>query len=55
VYPWFVPEEVLFSAEPPRAIDFLDDALVFEYHCSPLRKKLSITLEETHTLRGENL
>ena len=55
VHPWFFPEEVLFSATPPRAIDFLDDALVIEYHRSPLIKTLRITVEETYTLRGENL
>jgi hypothetical protein len=55
VHPWFFPEEVLFSAAPPRAIDFLDDALVIEYHRSPLIKTLRITVEETYTLRGENL
>ena len=55
VRPWFFPEEVLFSAAPPRAIDFLNDALVIEYHRSPLRKTLRITVEETYTLQGENL
>jgi hypothetical protein len=54
VHPWFFPEEVLFSAMPPQVIDFLDDALVIEYHRSPLIKTLRITVEETYTLRGEN-
>jgi hypothetical protein len=54
VHPWFFPEEVLFSTAPPRVIDFLDDALVIEYHRSPLIKALRITVEETYTLRGEN-
>jgi hypothetical protein len=38
-----------------RIIDFLDDALVIEYNRSPLIKTLRITVEETYTLRGENL
>jgi hypothetical protein len=54
VHPWFFPEEVLLSAAP-RVIDFLDGALVIEYHRSPLIKTLRITVEETYTLRGENL
>jgi hypothetical protein len=53
VYPWFFPEEVLLSPQPPRVIDFLDDALVIEYHRSPLIKTLHITVEETYTLQGE--
>jgi len=55
VRPWFFPEEVLFSAIPPRAIDFLDDGLVIEYHRSPLIKTLRITVEETYSLQGEVL
>ncbi len=55
VHPWFFPEDVLFSATPPRVIDFLDDALVLEYNRSPLIKTLRITVEETYTLLGENL
>jgi hypothetical protein len=54
VRPWFFPEEVLFSTTPPRAVDFLDDALVIEYHRSPLMKTLRITVEETYTVRGES-
>ncbi len=54
VHPWFFPEEMLFSAIPPRVVDFLDDALVIEYHRSPLIKTLRITVEETYTLQGEN-
>jgi hypothetical protein len=54
VHPWFFPEDVLFSCKPPRAIDFLDDALVIEYQRSPLIKTLRITVEETYSLRGEN-
>lgn len=52
---WFFPEEVLFSSIPPRVIDFLDDALVIEYHRPPLVKRLRITVEESYTVRGENL
>ena len=54
VRPWFFPEEMLFSAVPPRVIDFLDDALVIEYHRSPLTKTLRIKVEETYTLQGES-
>jgi hypothetical protein len=46
---------VLLSAAPPRVIDFLDGALVIEYHRSPLVKTLRITVEETYTLGGKNL
>jgi hypothetical protein len=55
VHPWFFPEEVLFSGAPPRVFDFLDDALVIEYHRSPLIKTLRITVEETYTFQGESL
>lgn len=54
VHPWFFPEEALFSDAPPRVIDFLEDALVIEYHRSPLIKTLRITVEETYTMQGEN-
>jgi hypothetical protein len=54
VHPWFFSEDVLFSSRPPRAIDFLDDALVIEYHRSPLIKTLRITIEETYSLQGES-
>jgi hypothetical protein len=53
--PWFFPEETLLSSSPPRVVDFLNDELVIEYHRSPLIKTLRITVEETYTLRGENL
>ena len=55
VHPWFFPEEVLFSATPPRVIDFLDDALVIRYNRSPLVKTLRIAVEESYTLQGEAL
>ena len=54
VSPWVFSEEVLFSALPPRVIDFLNDALVIEYHRSPLIKTVRITVEETYTLQGDN-
>jgi hypothetical protein len=54
VHPWFFSEEVLFSARPPRVIDFVDDALVIEYHRSPLIKTVRITVEETYSLQGDN-
>jgi hypothetical protein len=49
-WPWFFSEEILFSARPPRVLDFLDDALVVEYDRPSLIKTLRITLEETLTL-----
>jgi len=55
IQPWFFPEDVLYSAEPPRVIDFLDDAPVLEYKRSPLIKTLRITVEETYTSQGEDL
>jgi hypothetical protein len=45
--PWFFSEEVLFSADPPRVVDFLDDNLVLEYDRLPLIKTLRITMDET--------
>ena len=54
-YPWFFSEQVLFSPRPPRVVDFLDDTLILEYNRSPLIKTLRITVEETYTLRGEDL
>ena len=35
---------------PPRAIDFLGDALVTEYHRSPIIKARRVKVEETYTL-----
>jgi hypothetical protein len=55
VRPWFFPEEVLFSATPPRVIDFLNDALVIEYNRSPLIKTLRVNIEETYSFAGEKL
>ncbi len=45
--PWFFSEEVLFSADPPRVLDFLDDNLILEYDRPPLIKTLRITVDET--------
>jgi hypothetical protein len=45
--PWFFNEETLFSATPPRVIDFLDDALVLEYNRHLLIKTVSVTIEES--------
>jgi hypothetical protein len=45
--PWFFNEETLFSATPPRVVDFLDDALVLEYNRPLLIKTVSITVEES--------
>jgi hypothetical protein len=45
--PWFFNEETLLSAEPPRVIDFLDDALVLEYNRPLLIKTVSVKIEES--------
>jgi hypothetical protein len=45
--PWFFNEETLLSATPPHVIDFLDDALVFEYNRPLLIKTVSVTIEES--------
>ena len=45
--PWFFNEETLFSATPPRVIDFLDDALTLEYNRPLLIKTVSVTIEES--------
>jgi hypothetical protein len=45
--PWFFSEDVLFSADPPRLIDFLDDDVILEYDRPPLIKTLRITMDET--------
>jgi hypothetical protein len=45
--PWFFNEETLFSATPPRVIDFLNDALTLEYNRPLLIKTVSVTIEES--------
>jgi len=47
--PWFFSEDVLFSSNPPRVLDFLDEELVLEYDRPPLIKTLRITMEESLT------
>jgi hypothetical protein len=47
--PWFFSEDVLFSADPPRVTDFLDDHLILEYDRPPLIKTLRITIDATFT------
>jgi len=47
IKPWFFSEEVLFSADPPRVLDFLDENLILEYDRPPLIKTLRITMDET--------
>ena len=49
IKPWFFSEEVLFSADPPRVLDFLDNNLILEYDRPPLIKTLRITMDETFT------
>jgi len=45
--PWFFNEEALFSATPPRVIDFLDDALTLEYDRPLLIKTVRVAIEES--------
>jgi hypothetical protein len=47
VQPWFFNEETLFSATPPRVVDFLDDSLVLEYNRPLLIKTVRVTVEES--------
>jgi hypothetical protein len=47
--PWFFPEDVLFSDNPPRVIDFLNDDLVLQYSRPALHKTIRITIEEILT------
>jgi hypothetical protein len=44
---WFFAEEFLFSSNPPRVVDFLNEDLVIEYDRPPLIKTVIITMEET--------
>ena len=44
--PWFFPEKILFSDNPPHLVDFLEDDLVLEYTRPALIKTLRITMEE---------
>ena len=45
--PWFFSEEILFSDDPPRITDFLDEQFTIEYERPRLIKTLRITMEET--------
>jgi len=47
--PWFFSEQVLFSNDPPRVLDFLNDEFVIEYQRPPLIKTLRLTMTETLT------
>ena len=47
VGPWFFPEDILFSENPPRVTDFLDKLFTIEYQRPRLIKTLCITMEET--------
>jgi hypothetical protein len=44
--PWFFSEDILFSENPPRVSDFLEDDLILEYDRPALIKTLRITTEE---------
>jgi hypothetical protein len=45
--PCFFAEDVLFSADPPRVTDFLDDLLTLHYDRPALIKTLRITVDES--------
>ncbi|QMV17318.1 hypothetical protein GOB94_00280 [Granulicella sp. 5B5] len=47
--PWFYPEDVLLSNNPPLVVDFLNEDFVVEYHRPPLIKTVRIKMEETLT------
>ena len=47
VKPWFFSEDVLFSSQAPRVIDFLDDALTFEYARPRMLKTIRLNIEES--------
>ncbi len=45
--PWFFSEEQLFSAHPPRVVDFLDESLVIRYSRQRLIRTIRIQIEES--------
>jgi hypothetical protein len=45
--PWFFSEEQLFSARPPRVMDFFNEDLVMRYERTALRKVIRIRVEES--------
>jgi hypothetical protein len=47
VEPFFFGEEILFSARPPRVIDFLEEDLVLNYERPRMRKTISVRIEES--------
>jgi hypothetical protein len=47
VEPFFFGEEILFSARPPRVIDFLEEDLVLTYERPRMRKTISVRIEES--------
>lgn len=47
--PWFFSEDILFSENPPRVLDFIDNELVLAYDRPRLIRTLRITMEETFT------
>jgi hypothetical protein len=47
IQPWFFSEDTLFSPQPPRLPDFLDDDLTVEYSRPRLLKTLRVTIEES--------
>jgi hypothetical protein len=45
--PWFFSEDQLFSDDPPRVLDFLDERMVFRYERPALRKVIRIRIQES--------
>jgi hypothetical protein len=45
--PWFFSEDTLFSATPPRVVDFQDDAKTIEYARPRLLKSIRVRVDET--------
>lgn len=44
--PWFFDERVLFSKNPPKVLDFLNEDLIIKYYRPPLIKTVQIKIEE---------
>jgi hypothetical protein len=60
--PWFFGEDQLFSEQPPRVIDFLDETLVLRYERPALHKVIRIRIQEslepfdkTNEVQGEKI
>jgi len=47
VEPFFFGEKILFSARPPKVIDFLEDNLILTYERPRMRKTISLRIHES--------